>query len=486
MAALLPAQSYNPFPGAHTYNFVFKQPSDTFLHSVRVDTIYASGADSAFAFRSTLRLNATLDFLGGCNPNISVPAYDYESSSRYPFQPSAFGHLMLKCPNGRFEFHDTLGLDTFLIETQLGVGASWTVNQPRSLTATLDSITWESIFGSMDSVMHISLCNGRSIGLSKHHGFTEAVPWLPIHHKGVPASAYPPQYELRGIDETGLGTPRDGFYELFSFDPNDRFQVRKTRTAGIWNSLDQYTERIIQNWGPTATGLGGLVSLESLSYTNSFNILDTIYSAPSLQLDSVQSAFYFHLHESLESADPQPDNPNGIKTVLECSRLIGGRTQYEYRIFDCNTIFCSVGLTGSFRDWKIRENLGEIYRHAEDPYGQDTETSITELICYETSWGMGGICVNLLALATGVNDEEAFSVGVLQDKNGGKIHLLLPEGDLHLKLFGSDGKMVWEMKGNAAQGRVDVDVSAIAAGIYVLEVSGASTKPFRKKVLLFR
>jgi hypothetical protein len=141
-------QGYNPFPGSHTYTFVFETVGDTLLQGTRVDTSYGLGQDTVHVFNPTYRLNNSTDFFGGCQGGVTVPNYDYTSDNRYANQPGVFGESMLQRPNGRYDFIVGANQDTFRLETQVPVGSNWLLNASRGITATLDSVGGGNLFGS--------------------------------------------------------------------------------------------------------------------------------------------------------------------------------------------------------------------------------------------------------------------------------------------------------------------------------------------------
>lgn len=480
----LQAQTYNPFPGDYTFNFVFNNPGDTFLCSVKVDTVYALGGDSVYRFNRTMRLNSTYDWLGNCaGVSDPVPNYDYSQTDRVPDQPSPFGNFMFARPSGRYDFVDTLRQDTFRLETQLALGSSWTVNAQRGLTATLDSIGTETFFGVSDSVKYISLCNGKSIWLSRSYGLLASVPWIPIHHKGVPASAYPPVYELRGIDEIGLGTPRPSTADIFDFASGDRFQFHYELHEGVHIVDIDTTEYVVQAWGPQPTGMGGQWMVEKIRYFANYGPFDTTYSPPQIETSLKESAIYDAYLCILESSNWTSCTPAiGFgATILESSRLVKGKVQYDYRKFYCGTNGCVVDHVGSWGNMKIREGLGVIYQYSHDPYGQDVRTEELELICSETFCGVTDSCQAISMIITSL-DETDLDIDIRAWQGAGEnLHLILPEGKLTVTFYGLEGKRIFEREVDSS-GEVAFPLSGLASGIYVVELRGNEMGVVRKKV----
>lgn len=477
LSASLQAQTYNPFPGVYTFNYVFNNPGDTFLCSVKVDSVYASGPDSVYRFNQTMRLNSTLDWLGNCNGvTDQVYDHDYNVSSRFPNQPSSFGNFMYARPGGRYDFIDTLHQDTFRLETQLALGTSWTVNTPRGLTATFDSISNVTFFGVSDSVMHFSLCNGKSIRLSQSYGFLEAIPWVPIHHSGVPASAYPPVYELRGIDEIGLGTPRLSTEDIFDFAQGDRFQYYYLFKTGSIRTAE-ITEYDVQNWGVLPTGMGGEWMVEQSHNSYYYSSNDTTYSPPALDTALIEFSRYDHYFNTLESSILSFDSiPSGWVNVLESSHLVDGKVQFDFRRFYCYSQRCDVNEYGIADNIKFREGLGLIYKGASDLYGPDVETEKTELICAETSAGVLGTCQTLYP---GFNSVAEPDIPIWQSE-GEVLNFLVPDGTLTVVLYGMDGGRFLEEEMESS-GLISIPLAGMNSGMYVMELRGDGIGVVRKR-----
>lgn len=478
LPASLQAQNYNPFPGDYTFNYVFNNPGDTFLCSVKVDTVYASGADSVYRFNQTMRLDSTLDWLGDCNGvTDQVYDHDYDVSSRFPNQPSPFGNFMFARPGGKYEFIDTLHQDTFRLETQLALGSSWIVNAPRGLTATYDSIRTDTFFGVSDSVMHISLCNGKSIRLSQSYGFLETIPWIPIHHSGVSAGAYPPVYELRGIDDIGLGAKRLSTEDIFDFAQGDRFQYYYRLKAGSQVSYYEITEYDVQSWGAMPTGMGGEWMVEQSHHSYYYSFFDTTYSPPSLDTTLKEFSRYNRYFNILESSIPDFNSiPSGWVNVLESSHLVDGKVQFDFRRFYCRTQRCDVNEYGIADNIKFREGLGLVFKGASDLYGADVETEKTELICAETSFGILGTCQTLYP---GFNSVAELDIPVWQSE-GEVLNLLVPDGPVTVVLYRMDGGRFLEEEMESS-GLISIPLAGMNNGIYVVELKGDGIGVVRKR-----
>ena len=480
----LHSQAYHPFPGNYTYNYVLYHPDDTVLHSVRVDTVYMSGQDQVSEFNQITRLNTTDNYFGDCNGGANG-GFDLRNAVRYADQPGSFATKLLARPNGRYDFVNDVSQDTFRLETQIAIGTSWTVNAASGVTATLDSISQMAFLGVTDSVMHISLCNGKSLQLSQNYGAVQIIPWVPVHHHTIPAAAYPPQYELRGVDEIGLGTPRKKYLDIFRMDPGDQFQFKTTLQEGIHISFEEYCLFTIQTWDTLQNGMEGDWIEECVRFSNEFNNPDTTYTPPNIERKLFHQGFYGFLDTALEG-EKDRDCYNCSVDVIEHARLVGGRTEYHLRFFRDYSGTLNPNFTGDLQNEVLQEGLGQTYFFDESPYGQDVQVYIKEMICYRTSWGEGGVCLNIPALANDI--EEGWIAGewqVWQSPGSDVLSMELPAGKVELKLIAMDGRTVYTKLRNGSQGRFETELPGLSKGIYLLQATeaGKQGRVARKKIL---
>ncbi len=487
----LNAQSYNPFPGTDTYSFIFSNPGDTILHSIRVDSIYTSGADVVYEFNRINRKDTVGALLGDCSGNVTLPNPTiFNSPTRYRSRPNGFGNYMLQRPNGVYDFVDVPREDTFHLETQIPVGTSWLVNQQSGLTATLDSITLMSFFNVTDSVMHISLCNGNQIQLSSQYGFIRAVPWVPLLFPDIPSSLYPPQYDLRGIDAAGIGSARPGFEEIFDFQPGDKYQTKSEDIDYENGGTTSYAEHIVQSWGPVPQGMGGVHNVESISYVaRTWQPADTIYAAPApINVVINSSSFFYAVDGSMEwemLGCNSPDVCGG--PMIEIAKIKRGKVVYSYRYYDCNGIQCTSAY-GPF--WEMTEGLGRTYYYLFDILSIYGGHESIETICYETSRGSSADTCEALDTGPVVSVPDPAMdllslVEVGQDIFAGKLHLFIPKGEQYISLYSLDGRSVWEMERRGGEDEIEVDVSGFSKGVYILEIVDPEYLPLRKKIILY-
>jgi len=103
--------------------------------------------------------------------------------------------------------------DAFQFFSLTNAGESWLFGTENNLTATVNSISYDEVFGIMDSVKYISLSDGSEIILSKSFGFLQ-----------FPDFENDGNFNLVGIQDTEYGESIPGFWEFFDFEVGDVFQ----------------------------------------------------------------------------------------------------------------------------------------------------------------------------------------------------------------------------------------------------------------------
>ena len=155
-------------------------------------------------------------------------------------QDNVFGAKMVILPGGEYQFIGTNG-EGFIIKTQVPIGSTWFFSGV-SVSATLDTITLSTFHSITDSVMTISLSNGRTLKLSKNYGLIEAYTFLPQPSE---FSETPYNYSLWGIKEAGVGGNMPGFAEVFDFDIGDEFGRVNQNGAYIYYNTDTSHSEVI-------------------------------------------------------------------------------------------------------------------------------------------------------------------------------------------------------------------------------------------------
>ncbi len=178
----------------------------------------------------------------------------------FSLEPSRLGRSVILRENGYNEFI-TSSYDTLKIKTDALLNESWIFYRDSlyEVTATVSSITEESLFGVPDSVKNITLqfkdLNGNpvnhyfntiTIKLSKNYGLKQ---WFDF--------ALFPNYETSGsINLTGLTNPNVGFinftwFETFDFHPGDEFHIyyrlNDFQTQIYVKTVLKYLSRMVTN-----------------------------------------------------------------------------------------------------------------------------------------------------------------------------------------------------------------------------------------------
>jgi hypothetical protein len=149
-----------------------------------------------------------------------------------------------------------------------------------------------------------------------------------------------------------------------------------------------------------------MVELESLEFSESFGLIDTMYMAPSQVSDTALSLLYPEVEFAVEGmAWPGRWSKWLPPGFLRRAGLLGEGCDMHSAIFFCVGNTCYVNGTGNERSWVFHENLGMVYKRDQSPYGSGVQVIEDILTCYQTSWGNGGTCLVLLSLATNVAEE---------------------------------------------------------------------------------
>ena len=201
------ATAWRPFkPGLiYTYNTVGVTATD--LHTLRVDSSYATAAgDSVYTFNRLMRRPSPTD------------------ASFYRSRNNLFG-ARLRWRPGTAEYFleanaETVGTTpmtpaafTLRLLPRAAVGSTWTASSQPALTATLSSRSFGNGSGLTDTVATITLSNGQTLQLGRQTGLVQGPQWLTLAGASSTWKAtYAPQTVLQS------------FYSplaLFSMQPGD-------------------------------------------------------------------------------------------------------------------------------------------------------------------------------------------------------------------------------------------------------------------------
>jgi hypothetical protein len=139
----------------------------------------------------------------------------------------------------------------FTIKTLANPGEIWIFNLENNITAEVNSISVEDVFGVQDSVKVISLSDGNEIRLSKSFGILK----FPDFENGG-------NYDLVGIQNTEYGESVPDFWDIFDFEVGDVFQYN-----GFESNID-----FTLNWIKKI-----IITLKEMSDNSYFYEYDGIY-----------------------------------------------------------------------------------------------------------------------------------------------------------------------------------------------------------------
>lgn len=489
----LSAQAYAPFPGMWTQHFSIPDSGGTgnVLWSVRVDTAVGQGSNTVYFFNRILRTPSPDSVVYDCNGTAisDEPGYAIALTD----QDNVFGSSFRMLPGGLVELYTTAS-DTFLLETQAPVGATWTFNARSGVTAEVLSIGWESFLGQSDSVKVIGLSTGLEFALSKSHGLVRGVALLPIK-SGYNGKPYSTAMELWGVEDSGLGNSLPGFDRIFGLlEVDDQFQMRRYG-YGSYGSSTTTTSHTILSKTVGADSYSYLARTSSLQYSENYifsggSSLDTIYTpSGSVSLDFYENQ-YLEL-ELLPGTHSELGSFGGADIHTEALLLDDGRVRRYFTTF-IEYDPCAGALLNFFPDSessrRYEEGLGRVYRSNS---GAGYSNSLS-LGCYDTQFaGQYGTCVDLEAGAGIANptpspvDPADLATGVWGNATSGSLLLVPGDAAEFLSVWDVSGRKVMEMPISSLEEAYRIDVGTWRPGVYVFRVHriGGMVESFRTCIL---
>ena len=268
------AQNYHLFSWQDEVFFEWKNTNQCYdcIYPAKVDSVYTIGADSVFQH---LRLNNGNTRLGG-NP---FGCWTIRDSSH-------FGREIIIQSDFTFLFFNGSG-DSIFIKPALSVGQSWIAYRfsglPNYIEAQVASISWENVFGTLDSVKTINFTlkdslgntisspiNALNINVSQHFGMVKSLSFLTFPND----SSY-----LNLVGHSGLNAPirSINWSDIYDFNVNDEFHIQK-----IWNGpaglyyKKLYRDRIISK---TISSTEYIYTIDRLEVVINQQITDTTFSS---------------------------------------------------------------------------------------------------------------------------------------------------------------------------------------------------------------
>jgi Secretion system C-terminal sorting domain len=475
----LPAQNWHPIPsnGPLLYSFEQQGSTDEWYFAAKADSVRLEGADSAFylyridrpAVPSDELVTCQGDSLSGLGACIAIGRDHY------------LGKKMLLRPNGECLFVSS-NADSFLLKTRAQTGQNWVWNA--GISATVDSVVTGNVLGAADSLKYISLSSGQSIVLSKAHGMVGCFAFLPfINWQYQPDAVV---FTIWGIPNLGLGGHFPDYAELFSFDVNDKFGYRERDffPQGSGTALESVVIQAVQPGIRFAYDVVSerLTILALIGYP-----IDSTYTPPFSATTTSDSTSYplipllpYETHDPLD-VEANEYYQNGIRLLAGSNgrlRLdMAKQTYYE----SCANAYVPFEPVWTL---SLAAGLGKVY----SSYSDVGQMSIFEIYCYQKGAETWGTCLNLSTLiAVEPTQETAFQL--LPNPASSLVRIVLAASSTtghEIALLSLSGQVVMQQSVPAHQGTIDLDISAIPAGMYLVQVSGGDQALGHRKLVIAR
>ena len=464
------AQDWKPYlPGVtHTFGYPATSLTPPGIHNLRLDSMSLDGSDTVWHFNRIVRMAAPGDSVFGCwSSTTPLPA-----PRRYD-QDNWNGGAMIQRPGGLYQFSFDNG-DTAFLETQAPVASPFLFLPDSGITATLDSITWQPVLTTLDSVRHYTLSNGKVIRLSQHHGLVETYPFLPFYEPwGYVVILYgdtlphQPALTLRALPELGLGQHLPGFLEVFDFSPGDHFQFYQTYyyssfatevTSHTW--LD-YTV-LSRTFSPDSSVFDYQLFHTWLDSTWDFFTGLNVATGASTVNWHFDKANYGILDHLTGEATGDMDTLHLGGAYLPA--MLNGR---EVRNFE-QLIYKDTCAKALYADVDIRatQSFGRGLGETHYLYADFTQSWIRDLVCYRKGTEEGGTCLEYNARADQGISSPQFHLWPVPAHDMLTLEAVQAQ-EFEWQLISTDGKVV---RSGQSKGTAELEVTDLPAGIYLLNV----------------
>lgn len=200
--------AWRPFRPGFVYSFSASGPAPTAVHTLRVDSAYATPAgDSVYAINRLLRPRP------GSSPYPLLKSRNNLLGARLRWRPGTADYYLEA--NAEPALGGPAAPVALLLRPRAAVGSTWAASAQPALTATLTGRATDPAGSAFDSVATITLSNGQVLRLSRRRGLLQGPPWL-----ALPASGpLPPTWQQYSPPQPGLGPydPR----RLFALNAGD-------------------------------------------------------------------------------------------------------------------------------------------------------------------------------------------------------------------------------------------------------------------------
>jgi len=470
------SQNWSPITPQEKFNY--QVDNATYIsNTLWVDSIEVINADTVF------HLNKIVADCFEC-------PWQFDKYTEYKLanQSQFMQHTITNKGEGIYEFS---GNKHFILETKSQLGASWNFDSLNNITATIVDLSELALFGAMDSVKVIETSNGDSIWLSKNHGIVQ-------FNEGDLT------YELKGIEERGIGEHVPNFWDIYNFDVGDVFQYKHTEGGfdGVdfweYTTLEKYTilsktveaDKYIYETFRVYTGSNNGTSDHSIEFIQSSN--DAAYTefynrslVNYVDIDNYELCgppkSFMGIYK--DSIDQRVIKKTGNPFNYEYDKLVS----YDFQDYDFQSQI-------PISDTLIRESCSHFFYHEYKEgvglvfsrisgfeWGKDSEllgyVKGTDTI--GTVWSDEEI---LLSTQNVIEHQHSFQLYPNPISNGILNMKSIPSQALSIKIFDLNGKMVLNHFDFISD--AEIDLSHLSAGIYFVRISNNEIVETRKIIVL--
>ncbi len=449
---LIPAQGYLPFLPNETHLFGYRDFSDSIIHAIKVESVIPQGADTHYMFN---RIHVE----DGLNINLD--------------RDNTFGERMVQKPGGRFEFH-TINQDTFVLETQVPVSASWTWHD--TIIATLQSRSLGTVLGQSDSILTISLSNQDQILLSQSHGLV-ACRQL-VSRTTSPYDVY--EYDLVGLQNLHQGDTLTGFDQMFDVSVPSLIQYQTQVCPDAFSPCaDGYEDLDLTQKTATSQGWNYDAMRSTLEFIPILFVgIDTIYSPP------VQYSLGYSQQSEGYVGELLPGEWDSTHIFLDINVMSNGAWQYNYQNHQFTHTYDSVtnALLG-FESLRLNSFIPGIGLSEQWFYDSDYSEG-KWLNCFVVGIDTQFVCFDIDAVV-GVEDRlESLDATIYPQPFQTRFRIQGPEQfEGVIKVFDLQGQAKYQYTGFLDGGQHEIHTEGWANGIYLVEMVDHKGKVFRSKVL---
>ncbi|MFN8396426.1 MAG: T9SS type A sorting domain-containing protein [Bacteroidia bacterium] len=470
---LVLGQAWHPFPAGQVSLFKFSEGIglDSALMGARIDSVALEGQDSAFYLYRIARPVWQLEY--NCNGGLVQNGAHATNRDHY------LGQKLLRAPNGDCRFILSNG-DSFALRTWAPVGDRW--EWQLGDTATVDSITFRSVLGVMDSVKHFSTQGGKMLALSRSMGLVSAPNLYPFHLLYL-GSTIDVQFDLWGIPTLSLGGRLPTYAEVGQMDVGDRVGYHHSNHSATYGTSTFYI-----NCTVTAPIPGQRFSYSAVCDTLRIitpiqtNIPDSTYHPAGPQVLSIDS-----LNTPDLSLLPYDDGPNDGSGIVQAGAYLingsAGRVRSKFRLLynwdDCSQAYLVQPVYISQR------SFGTGLMQVSERYMSSNINSGYDVYCYQKGAETWGTCLDLGTLI-GVTPGAGLDFRVSPNPASSTLRVELPDGMtlVAAELMGMDGRVVTSADGGA--NGTEINVTGVASGRYMLRVRDAAGQVGFQRVLVER